>query len=116
MNHPNTSRRIIVALLACILLTACPSPPPPPPPPPPVVHSLTLTWTAVTGTIKGYDIFIGTAPGAESATPVNPSPVTTTFFSTTNVTVGVAYYCIVEVAAVNGKLGPKSTEVEGTIP
>ena len=107
--------KIAVLVVGLFLLTACPHPPPPPPPPP-VVHSLTLMWIAVIGTIKGYDILIGTAPGGEVTTPANPTPVAVPSFITTKVIAGVKYYCVVEVVALNGKLGPKSAEVGVTIP
>jgi hypothetical protein len=69
-------------------------------------HSVTLTFTASTSAGSctascsfGYNVFRGTAAGAESTTPLNSSPITTTTFTDSTITLGsspVTYFYIVE--------------------
>ena len=55
-----------------------------------------LEWTAPGSTggspITGYDIFVGTSPNGESATPLQGSPVTGTGLFVTGLTDGKRYY------------------------
>ena len=44
---------------------------------------------------EGYDVFEGTSPGGESATPLNDSPVTATSYPVTGLTAGTTYYFLV---------------------
>ncbi len=70
--------------------------------------TLTISWNAML-TASSYDVFLGTAPGAESANP-SRTGITGTTASITDAINGKTYY--VEVAAVNaGGTGPKSAEV-----
>ncbi|MGO8671501.1 MAG: fibronectin type III domain-containing protein [Capsulimonadaceae bacterium] len=72
---------------------------------------LTLSWTASTGATS-YNVYRGTATGAESATAV-ATAITTTGYTDTGLTNGVTYYY--EVAAVNSTgSSPLSTEAYGT--
>jgi hypothetical protein len=69
-------------------------------------HSVTLTFTASTSASSctapcsfGYNVFRGTAAGAESTTPLNSSPITSTTFTDSTITLGsspVTYFYIVE--------------------
>ena len=62
-----------------------------------------LSWTAASGSNGGYDILRGTYPGGEGGTPINATPVTTTTYSDTTVSLaapGSGYYYTV--VAVNG--------------
>ncbi|MDQ2810758.1 MAG: fibronectin type III domain-containing protein [Actinomycetota bacterium] len=62
-----------------------------------------LSWTAPASdggaAISGYLIYRGTSPGAESATPVNGSPVSATSYPVTGLANGTTYYF--KVAAIN---------------
>jgi hypothetical protein len=57
-----------------------------------------LSWTAPSGTITSYNVFRGTAAGAESATPL-ATGVTSTSYADKSVSAGTEYYY--KVAAVN---------------
>jgi hypothetical protein len=63
---------------------------------------VTLSWQAPTANggsaLTGYDVYVGTASGQESATPVNASPITTTSYAVGSLTDGTKYYFIVKAA------------------
>lgn len=69
-------------------------------------HSVTLTFTASTSAGSctapcsfGYNVFRGTAAGAESTTPLNASPITSTTYTDSTITLGsspITYFYIVE--------------------
>jgi predicted phage tail protein len=64
---------------------------------------VTLSWTAPASDggpgISGYQVYEGTSPGSESASPVNSSLVTATSYTVTGLANGTTYYF--KVAAVN---------------
>ena len=45
--------------------------------------------------LEGYDVFEGTSPGGESATPLNDAPLTATSYPVTGLAPGTTYYFIV---------------------
>jgi Fibronectin type III domain len=45
--------------------------------------------------LEGYDVFEGTSPGGESATPLNGAPLTATSYPATGLAPGTTYYFIV---------------------
>jgi fibronectin type 3 domain-containing protein len=78
--------------------------------------SVVLSWAVPANDgnspITGYDVYKGTSPGAESATPLATN-VATTAFTDTGVVNGTTYYY--KVAAVNGiGLSPQSAEASAT--
>ncbi|MGO8669784.1 MAG: fibronectin type III domain-containing protein [Capsulimonadaceae bacterium] len=72
---------------------------------------VSLTWTATTGATS-YDVFQGTASGAESSTPI-ATGVTAASYANTGLVAGTTYYY--EIAAVNaGGTSADSAELDGT--
>jgi hypothetical protein len=72
-----------------------------------------LSWTAPSGSVTGYYVYRGTSPGAESATPLNASPVTSTTFRDTTVAPFTTYFYTVK--AVNtGGASAASNEANAT--
>lgn len=89
-------------------------------------HSTTLSWTqgapatcGVTPTIA-YNVFRGTAPGAESSTPLNATPVSTTNYVDATVVMGTTYYYNVVEVETCGTFAPllsgPSNEVSAIFP
>jgi hypothetical protein len=89
-------------------------------------HSVVLAWTAssdgAANPTLAYNVYRGTAPGGESSTALNPSPVaagcssaSTCTYTDTAVTVGNTYYYTVK-ATLNGGLSAASNEASATIP
>ena len=79
-----------------------------------MAHQAVLSWTA---SVDGgqYNVYRGTAPGAEGATPLNSTPITGTSYTDPTVVAGTTYYYVVE-TILNGVSSGKSNEVSGTIP
>jgi fibronectin type 3 domain-containing protein len=63
-------------------------------------NQVTLFWTAAAGA-SSYNLYEGTAPGAENATPV-ATGISSTTFTVTGLTNGIAYYF--KVTALSGTL------------
>ena len=84
-------------------------------PVPRYAYQVDLAWTPPPGAVTGYNLFRGTAPGAESATPINASPIAGTTFADTAVTPGVTYYYSV-VAVNDSGPGQGSAEASATTP
>jgi fibronectin type 3 domain-containing protein len=78
-------------------------------------HSVMLSWGASTTAGAGYNIYRGTASGAEGATPLNLSALSATSFSDVNVTSGQSYYYVVQAVNANGTSG-NSNEVQVSVP
>ena len=76
--------------------------------------SVRLAASAVTD-VTGFNVYVGTTPGGQSATPVNPSRIlaTATGFTITGLTTGTKYYIVVR-ALNRGGLGAKSAELAVT--
>ncbi|MGH9079205.1 MAG: fibronectin type III domain-containing protein [Acidimicrobiales bacterium] len=76
-----------------------------------------VTWTVPFSdggsTVAGYDLYMGTSPGAEGATPVNSSLITTRSYLVPDLSVGTTYYF--KVVALNAKgASAASNEVSAT--
>lgn len=55
-----------------------------------------LTWTASPGDQALYNIYRGTTPGGESATAINPSPVSTSSYNDTGLATNATYYYFIK--------------------
>ena len=88
-------------------------------------HYMTLQWTpssdAAAHPTLAYNIYRGTSPGGQGATPINATPVGAgctvaagnCTYQDDNVGLGTWYYTMK--AIVNGALSPPSNEASGTI-
>ena len=78
-------------------------------------HSVVLSWNASpTGGVT-YNVFRGSSPGGEGATPINTSPINLLTFTDTSVTPGGSYYYTVEAVNSAGSSAP-SNEAPAAIP
>lgn len=77
-------------------------------------HSVTLSWTASTDQVDGYNVYRSTSPGAEAAPALNPSPISATTYTDPTASVGVKYDYVVT-AVVNGFESIHSSEVESSV-
>jgi hypothetical protein len=77
-------------------------------------HFIQLSWTASTSSgVTGYNIYRGTASGAESTTINTGGPVTGTSFTDVNTVSGTTYYYVIK--ATNGSTeSAPSTEISAT--
>ena len=79
-------------------------------------HSVALTWNASpTSGISGYNVFRGTASGAEGTTPLNSPPVSGLTYTDTAVSSGQTYFYVVT-AVDSGGNSPPSNEIPASIP
>jgi hypothetical protein len=90
-------------------------------------HGITYTWTASASTYAGlgYNLYIGTTPGGESATPVNTALIgvgcsgASCTYTYTNAAPLASYYATLAACIPNGSgntCSVKTQEVATTIP
>lgn len=81
----------------------------------PVSHSVTLTWTASTSTVAGYNVYRSTVSGGPY-TKLNLTPVAATTYTDTTVQSGMTYFFVVTSVDSSGVESANSTEVSAAIP
>jgi hypothetical protein len=81
----------------------------------PVQHSVTLSWTASTSTVAGYNVYRGTTSGGPYV-KINSSLVTTLGYSDTTVQSGTTYFYVVTSVDSSGNESPDSNEASAPIP
>jgi hypothetical protein len=81
----------------------------------PVSHSVTLTWTASTSTVAGYNVYRSTASGGPY-TKLNSAPAAATTYTDTTVQSGTTYFYVVTSVDSSGVESADSTEVSANIP
>ena len=87
-------------------------------------RSARLTWTAPAsnggGAITGYNVYAGTAPGGESATPVNATPLggKVTAYTVNGLINGTTYYFTVRAAnaVANGAVSKEASATPASAP
>jgi hypothetical protein len=132
--------KIVVMVLALLLfggiVAAAPAMEPLPLPPlpsamlpPPTGHAVVLTWVASTSAAAcvapnctfAYNVFKGTAAGAESSTPLNSTPLTALTYTdaiTLTSSIQSYFYYVEAVETASGITSPSvpSNEVSATFP
>jgi len=78
-------------------------------------HSVLLQWTGSSTPGAQYNVFRGTSQGGEGTSPINPSPLSTTSYTDTNVTSGLEYFYTVEAVNSAGSSAP-SNEASANVP
>jgi hypothetical protein len=81
----------------------------------PVSHSVTLTWTASTSAVSGYNVYRSTISGGPY-TKLNSSLITTTSYVDSSVQAGLTYYYVVTSVDSTGVESAFSTQVSATVP
>jgi len=78
-------------------------------------HSATLSWTASTTTVVGYDIYRGTTAGGPYVL-LNSSPVQGETYTDTTVQSGETYFYVTAAVDSSGNQSVYSNEVQAVIP
>ena len=78
-----------------------------------MAHSVSLSWTASTDAVDGYNVYRGTGPGAEGTTALNSALVTGTTYVDSTATVGEDYYTVK--SSKSGVLSVASNEVSAQL-
>ena len=81
----------------------------------PVSHSVTLTWTASTSTVSGYNVYRSTVSGGPY-TKLNSALITTTTYTDSTVQAGLTYFYVVTSVDSSSVESANSTEVSATVP
>jgi len=78
-------------------------------------HTVTLSWTASTSTVSGYNVFRGSVRGGPY-TLINPSLVTVLSFTDSAVLSGQTYYYVTTAVDASGNQSVYSNEAQAIIP
>ncbi len=81
----------------------------------PVSHSATLSWTASTSSVMGYNSYFSSTSGGPY-TKLNSSPDAVTSYTDSSVVAGQTYYFVVTAVDSSGDESAYSNEVSATIP
>lgn len=79
-------------------------------------HSVTLSWSASTSSVAGYNIYRSTVSGGPYTTILNSGLVTGTAFTDTSVQAGTTYYYVVVSVNSNGVESSDSNQASATVP
>ena len=84
----------------------------------PIPHRVTLVWIASsTSAVVGYNVYRGTAAGAENSSPVNSTPINGPGYTDENVAAGASYYYVFKAVEANGTTqSAASKEASATVP
>ncbi len=80
-----------------------------------VAHSVSLSWTASTSTVAGYNVYRSTVSGGPY-TLISTSPVAGVTYTDTAVQAGVTYFYVVTAVDANGNESAFSNEAPVTVP
>jgi fibronectin type 3 domain-containing protein len=76
---------------------------------------VTLTWTASTSTVSGYNVYRSTVSGGPY-TKLTASPVAATTYVDSTVTASQTYYYVVTAVDSSGVESANSAEVSAVVP
>jgi fibronectin type 3 domain-containing protein len=80
-----------------------------------VAHSITLTWTASTSTVTGYNVYRSSVSGGPYS-KMNSSIIAATTYVDSAVTTGLTYYYVVTSIDSSNVESAYSAEVVATVP
>ena len=80
-----------------------------------MAHSVTLTWTASTSTVVGYNVYRSTVSGGPYTKLTSTADASTTYTDSA-VTAGATYFYVVTSVDSSGVESANSSEVSATIP
>ncbi len=80
-----------------------------------VAHSVTLSWTASTSTVVGYNVYRSTTSGGPYSL-ITTSPIGGITFTDNGVQSGVTYFYVVTAVDSNGNESAFSNEASATVP
>jgi hypothetical protein len=80
-----------------------------------VAHSVTLTWTASTSTVSGYNVYRSTVSGGPY-TKLTGSPIAATTYMDMSVAAGQTYFYVVTSVDTSGVESANSAEVSALVP
>ena len=80
-----------------------------------VAHSVTLTWTASTSTVSGYNVYRSSVSGGPY-TKLNSAVIAATTYTDSNVTAGQTYFYVVTSVTSGGVESANSAEVSALVP
>ncbi len=81
----------------------------------PVTHMVSLSWTASTSTVTGYNVYRSTVSGGPY-TKVNSSVVAATTYSDSAVQASTTYFYVITSVDAQGVESAYSNEVSVTVP
>lgn len=79
-------------------------------------HAVSLSWTASTSSVVGYNVYRGTISGGPYTLKLNAAPVTGTTYTDAAVASGQGYYYVVTAVDAAGTESAYSTQASATIP
>jgi hypothetical protein len=79
-------------------------------------YHVTLSWTASTSSISGYNVYRGTTSGGPYTTSLNSSPITGTSFTDTTVQSGQTYYYVTTAVNSSGASSGYSNQTTAVVP
>jgi fibronectin type 3 domain-containing protein len=78
-------------------------------------HSVSLSWTASTSTVVGYNVYRGTTTGGPY-TKISAAPVAGTVFTDSSVIAGTTYFYVATAVDSSGNESVNSNEATVTVP
>ena len=81
-----------------------------------MAHSVTLSWTASTSSVVGYNVYRSTVSGGPYTLMTTSGPVAGSPYTDSTVQAGVTYFYVVTAVDSNGNESAFSNEASTTVP